>query len=92
MNVPTREEILEKETYKKPGVDVLRRVFYTLMEDTKGQPDRTTKAVALLVEFLSDKGIMGLSEVDDFLFTCVMGSPSLSKSKPAAKPARRKGK
>ncbi len=91
--MPTREEILEKQTFNEPSLGLVRRVFYTLTADKKAQADLTSKAVALLVEFLCEKGMMGASEVDDLLVNCVTAVPALPKSKPAAKgKAKRKGK
>ena len=75
--MPTRDEILRKETFKEDGLAVDVRVFYTLALSGQEMPDdrkersqlhRTTKAVALLTRQLRDAGILSDAQIDDMLF------------------------
>jgi hypothetical protein len=69
--VANKETILRDKTFKEEGMEVGRRVFYTLSDDKTVQGHRTTKAVALLVELLREKNIMSEKELDDLLFDCL---------------------
>jgi len=61
--MPTREEGLAKQTHKEDGLDVGRRVFYTLTEDRNTsremlQVQRNSKAIALLFKLLVEDGTL----------------------------------
>jgi hypothetical protein len=71
--MPTKEEHLAKYTYKEDGLEVEKRVFYTLT----GEPDtpnreqrqahRNSKAVAQLFKVLLDNGTLTEGQLDDIL-------------------------
>lgn len=72
--MPTRDEILEKETHK--GLDVERRVYYTLHAagNKELQAHRTRKAIALLVKHLHQQagpGGLSVDAIDEILLDCV---------------------
>lgn len=69
--MPNRDEILRDKTYKEDGVDVGRRVFYTLTDNKGMQGHRTTKVLALLVERLHAAGMLDETTLDDLLFECL---------------------
>ena len=55
--MPTREETLKSQTFKEDGLDVGRRVFYTLAVDREKTRDMlqiqyNTKAIAQLIKTL----------------------------------------
>lgn len=78
--MPTKDDVLRKETFKEDGLAVDVRVFYTLAlsgqqipEDRKErlQLHRTTKAIALLTRQLRDAGILSEAQIDELLFECL---------------------
>lgn len=54
-------------TFKRDGIDVAHRVFYTLMQQHDEQARRNSKAIALLVKLLDEKGLLTAAEVDQLL-------------------------
>jgi ABC-type uncharacterized transport system substrate-binding protein len=70
-----REEVLAKKTHKQDGVDVARRVFYTLKgeepEDWQTRAHRNSKAIAMLIKNLSELGILTEDRIDDILLEVV---------------------
>lgn len=67
----TKEDILRQKTYKDQGVDLNRRVFYTLQEDKSLQAHRNTKAIALVINHLREKNLISDDEIDGLLFDCI---------------------
>lgn len=66
-----KEDILRENTYKDQGVDLTRRVFYTLQDDKGLQVHRNTKAIALLVNHVREKNLISDEEIDELLFDCI---------------------
>ena len=66
-----KEEILREKTFKEEGMEIERRVFYTLTDKENLQAYRNSKFAALLVKALVDKGVLAEEDVDDMLFECV---------------------
>jgi hypothetical protein len=66
--MPNREDILRDLTHKDDGLPVGQRVFYTLAHDKRTQADRNSKALGLMAELLSGKGLIDEAELDDLLF------------------------
>jgi hypothetical protein len=74
--MPTREETLAKQTHKEDGVDVGRRIFYTLSEDREKTRDmlqvhRNSKAIAVLFKTLLEAGTITEDQLDDILLEVV---------------------
>lgn len=73
----TKEEVLAQETFKEEGFEVDRRVYYTLIGNSKHpnhsevQAQRNSRAIALLVKILRDKGTITEEGLDEFLFHIV---------------------
>jgi hypothetical protein len=74
------DDILREKTYKDQGLDLGRRVFYTLATPLDGlteeanqklQAARNSKAVTKLIEHLTNKGLMSAEELDDILLHVV---------------------
>lgn len=71
--MPTREEVLAKFTHKEDGLDVEKRVFYTLIGEPnepnreKRQADRNSKAIAHLFKLLRERGTLTEDQLDDIL-------------------------
>lgn len=71
--MPTREEALAERTYKEDGIDVEKRVFYTLHGEGKmpqreeSQNHRNSKAIALLFKMLLDKRLLNEEQLDEIL-------------------------
>jgi hypothetical protein len=71
--MPTREEILSERTFKQGGLDIEKRVFYTLHGDRKApdaealQNHRNSKAIALLFKKLTEAGILTEDQLDEIL-------------------------
>jgi hypothetical protein len=75
--MPTREELLAKETHKQDGLDVAKRVFYTLTGEPgtsyreKLQADRNSKAIALLFKTLRENGTLTDHRIDEILLEVI---------------------
>ena len=74
--MPTREEMLAKQTHKEDGLDVGRRVFYTLAEDREKSRDmlqvqRNSKAIASLSKALFEAGALTEEQLDEILLDVV---------------------
>lgn len=75
--MPTKEKLLAKETHKEEGVDVGRRVFYTLIGEQgkpyreKLQADRNSKAIALLFKTLHEKHHLTDDDLDEILLEVI---------------------
>ena len=74
--MPTREDMLAKQTHKEEGTDVGRRIFYTLSEDREKTRDmmqvhRNSKAIAMLFKTLLEAGTITEDQLDDILLEVV---------------------
>jgi hypothetical protein len=72
--MPTKEEHLAKYTYKEDGLEVEKRIFYTLIgEDNapltpeKLRAYRNSKAIAQLFKVLVENGTVSDDQLDDIL-------------------------
>ena len=70
-----REDILATKTHKQDGIDVARRVFYTLKseepEDWKSRAHRNSKAIAMVIKNLAELGILTEYRIDDILLEVI---------------------
>jgi hypothetical protein len=66
--MPDRATILREKTFEDCEPDA--RTFYTLSDVPASQVHRNTKAIALLVKHLTDRGLMTKEELDELLFEC----------------------
>ena len=69
--MPEKADILREKTYKEAGLELEKRVFYTLSDDKSLQHHRNTKAIALLVKLLHEKEHLLDQDVDDLLLKCI---------------------
>jgi hypothetical protein len=74
--MPTKEEMLAIQTHKEDGLDVGRRVFYTLTEDRNNsremlQVQRNSKAIAMLFKTLLEAGTLTEDQFDEILLEVV---------------------
>lgn len=60
---------LQNDTFKQNGIDLAHRVFYTLSHRHDEQARRNSKAIALLVKLLEEKGLITQDEIDTLLLT-----------------------
>ncbi|WLE60247.1 hypothetical protein GIY62_06190 [Burkholderia plantarii] len=68
-------DLLREKTHKEPGLDVGRRVYYTLTDDQTGDASapidptlhRTIKLLSLLVEKLTAESRLTETELDQML-------------------------
>ena len=58
---------LQNDTFKQSGIDLAHRVFYTLSQRHDEQARRNSKAIALLVKLMDEKGLITKDEVDALL-------------------------
>lgn len=71
--MPTKEEALAERTYKQDGLEVEKRVFYTLYGEGKSpqrdelQNHRNSKAIGMLFKILLDKGLLTEEQLDEVL-------------------------
>ncbi len=73
----TKEELLARETNKEDGLDVAKRVFYTL-DGKQGEPHRdavrthrNSKAIALLFKALHEKRHLSDDTLDEILLEVI---------------------
>jgi hypothetical protein len=69
--MPNKEDVLREKTYKEDGLELEKRVFYTLSDEKGLQHHRNTKAIALLVKLLHEKKQLSDKDVDELLLQCV---------------------
>jgi hypothetical protein len=75
--MPTLEDVLAKKTHKQDGLDIERRVFYTLIGEpnTPGrgelQAHRNSKAIALIFKALCEKHHVTETQLDEMLLEVV---------------------
>lgn len=69
--MPNKDDILREKTFKEEGMETDRRVFYTLTEDKDLASHRTSKALALLVRLLSERGVLSEEDIDELLFQSI---------------------
>jgi hypothetical protein len=71
--MPTKDEALAERTYKQDGLEVEKRIFYTLHGEGKSpqrdelQSHRNSKAISLLFKLLLDKGLLTEEQLDEIL-------------------------
>jgi hypothetical protein len=71
--MPTKENALAERAYKQDGLEVEKRIFYTLHGEGKSlqrdelQNHRNSKAIALLFKMLLDKRFMTEEQLDEIL-------------------------
>lgn len=58
---------LQNDTFKQQGIDLAHRVFYTLSHKRDEQSRRNSKAIALLVKLMDEKGLITKDEIDVLL-------------------------
>lgn len=66
--MPTKDEILREMTFKEEGLELSKRVYYTLTADERTEGKLTAKALALLIDHLHKAGLLSESEIDELLF------------------------
>ena len=69
--MPTKEAVLNEQTYKDQGLDMGRRVFYTLTDDERLSAHRTAKYLALLTEKLDAQGVLDGEQIDELLLQAI---------------------
>ena len=69
--MPNKEDNLREKTYKNDGLELEKRVFYTLSDEKGLEHHRNSKAIALLVKALHEKKQLSDEEVDELLLECV---------------------
>lgn len=71
--MPTKEELLEKHTYKLEGFDTEKRVFYSLHKEKDKDLSKIPpiKFLALLTKKLEEKGFLSEEEIDNLLLDAV---------------------
>lgn len=71
--MPTKDEALTERTYKQDGLEVEKRIFYTLHGEGKSpqrdelQNHRNSKAIALLFKTLLEKRLLTEEQLDEIL-------------------------
>lgn len=71
--MPTNDEALAERTYKQDGLEVEKRIFYTLRGEGKSpqrdgvQNHRNSKAIASLFKVLMDKRLVTEKQLDEIL-------------------------
>ena len=71
--MPTKEEILAERTFSGQGLEIEKRVFYTLDGDRSSphaetlQNHRNSKAIALLFKTLIEAGTLTEDQLDEIL-------------------------
>jgi len=76
--MPTKEDHLAKFTYKEDGLEVEKRVFYTLAGEhgtpnrEQMQAHRNSKAIAHLFKVLLDNGTLTEEQLDDILLAVAL--------------------
>lgn len=69
--MPTKDEVLREKTFKEEGIELYKRVFYTLTDDERIEGKLTAKALALLIDHLRRSGQLSEEEIDELLFQVV---------------------
>jgi hypothetical protein len=75
--MPMIENVLAEKTHKQNGLDVMQRVFYTLIAEPdnphreKLQAHRNRKAIALLFKTLCEKSHITETQLDEILLDVV---------------------
>jgi hypothetical protein len=71
--MPTREDALAERTFKQDGLELEKRIYYTLHGEDgtpkreELQNHRNSKAIALLFKALIDRHIMNEEQLDEIL-------------------------
>jgi hypothetical protein len=69
----SKEDILREKTHKEDGIEIERRIFYTL-DDAKSeglQGHRNSKAISMLIKALREKDFLTDTDIDDILFEAI---------------------
>jgi len=75
--MPMIEDVLAEKTYKQDGLDVGRRVFYTLIGEPNTphrgelQAHRNSKAIALLFKNLRENQLLTETQLNEILLDVV---------------------
>jgi len=75
--MPAIEDVLAEQTHKQDGLDVMQRVFYTLIAEpdnpnrAKLQAHRNSKAIAMLLQILCEKRLITDAQLDRILLEVV---------------------
>ena len=64
--MPTRDDILEAETFRDQE-DINERIYRTLTADITLDKHRIAKAISILIEQLIEKDVIAKDEIDDLL-------------------------
>ncbi|MBE9547623.1 MAG: hypothetical protein IMF10_09070 [Proteobacteria bacterium] len=68
--MPTREEVLHKETFKEFD-NVKQRVFHTLTQYEKINVDRNSKLLSILIDRLRKTDALSEDELDEILLDII---------------------
>jgi len=68
--VPTRDEILDAETFRDQE-EISERIYHTLTADITLDKHRIAKAISILIERLIESDVIRKDEIDDLLFRVV---------------------
>ncbi|MCT9125511.1 hypothetical protein [Cupriavidus gilardii] len=71
-----REQLLRDRTYKEDGLELEKRIFYTLMDNPGNEridirAHRTAKLMSLLIAKLADEGHLSQPDIDALLLECI---------------------
>ena len=79
--MPTRDEVLQKQTFKEDHMELEQRVFYTLINHKNGeiihfdekdiQIHRIIKAVAFIMKLLKERDLLNDDEIDELLLDAI---------------------
>lgn len=70
--MPTRDDILNKQTFKNDVEELEQRIYYTLTNEKGVQAHRVAKALSIFMKLLHDKNILSDKEIDDLLLEVVL--------------------
>ena len=68
--MPTRDEILDAETFRDQR-EISERIYHTLTSDITLDKHRIAKAISILIKRLVEEGVIRKDEIDDLLFQVV---------------------
>lgn len=69
--MPMKEDILREKTFKEEGMELDKRVFYTLTAEEQFKSHRNSKLLASLVKLLNERGLVNDADIDVLLFDCI---------------------
>jgi len=80
--MPTQENTLKKKTF--PELDELsKRIYYILTDAESIKIQRVAKTLGLLIEHLSNSGILSVKDIEDMLFEVVRSNTHEGAASPA---------